>query len=581
MEKITQKIIASNKSLFGKYFDLKNFLNEISKKKVVFFGEEHSNDKNIKLQMEIQKILISEDKKTKLNIIFEHFSFDMQPILDQFLQGEISFEEMLKQYDSIGTEAHHIKCYKMLFDHARENKNQISLFAGFIPRTFAKIVMREGEENALNISKEKDYIPQEVNSLEGTEFHYNLFESMLSGRNYHDKNLKPSDKFQKIFKAQLIKDYAMAYRINKLLLNDSEEQKYLVLAGRGHLQHACGVPERVIEKYPNIAEQSTLITALEANHLLRLDLEAGEMDEAIEDVFGIEANKDNKILSEFVFIYQNEDSPENVKSSTASAYDKVGESALLEGNLKKAKKIMKFLGYTDEEFKIAGKDAYNYQGVGNPHLFAKIKPGETVLDLGSGLGVDSFIASNYTGEKGRVIGLDISKMEVKHAENRAKEREAKVEFMVGDMEKMPFDDNLIDVVISNGAFCLTPSKENAFREIYRVLKPGGRMSVCTSIVKHNLKPGVNWPLCMRMFIHIDQIVPLCQEIGFENVRYDDSNSLMIYELPKEEGEEEEKEDEKKQNRNKVHVGSREFEHLKDYDMNTICGRVTVIATKPL
>ena len=80
---------------------------------------------------------------------------------------------------------------------------------------------------------------------------------------------------------------------------------------------------------------------------------------------------------------------------------------------------MTYLGYTEEEFKIAGEDAYNYQGVGNPHQFAKIQPGEKILDVGSGLGVDSFIAKHYSGEKGRVVGIDISKKEVAHADARA------------------------------------------------------------------------------------------------------------------------------------------------------------------
>lgn len=90
---------------------------------------------------------------------------------------------------------------------------------------------------------------------------------------------------------------------------------------------------------------------------------------------------------------------------------------------------MGYLGYTDEEFKIAGEDAYNYQGVGNPHLFAKIQPGEKVLDLGSGLGIDSFLAAHYAGPKGKVIGLDISKMEVLHASQRAEARGLDIRFI--------------------------------------------------------------------------------------------------------------------------------------------------------
>jgi arsenite methyltransferase len=113
-----------------------------------------------------------------------------------------------------------------------------------------------------------------------------------------------------------------------------------------------------------------------------------------------------------------------------------------------------------------------------------------VLDLGSGLGIDSFIACEYAGSEGRVVGLDISKNEVKHAEERAKARGLNMKFVVADMEKIPLPDNCIDVVISNGAFCLAPNKEKAFKEIFRVLRPGGRMAVCTSTVKMDLQPGV-------------------------------------------------------------------------------------------
>jgi len=71
------------------------------------------------------------------------------------------------------------------------------------------------------------------------------------------------------------------------------------------------------------------------------------------------------------------------------------------------------------------------------------------------------------------------------------------------MENIPLPDKTFDVAISNGAFCLAPNKVMAFREIYRVLKPGGRISICTSTVKQKLEPGINWPVCMKMFEHID------------------------------------------------------------------------------
>lgn len=94
--------------------------------------------------------------------------------------------------------------------------------------------MRQGEEVALKEAIEKDFLPSGVASLEGSDFHYNLFESMISGRDYHDETLKPNEAYRKIFKAQLIKDYSMAYTINKLMSQDSDNQKYLVVAGKGH-----------------------------------------------------------------------------------------------------------------------------------------------------------------------------------------------------------------------------------------------------------------------------------------------------------------------------------------------------------
>ena len=99
------------------------------------------------------------------------------------------------------------------------------------------------------------------------------------------------------------------------------------------------------------------------------------------------------------------------------------------------------------------------------------------------------------------------------------------------MESIPLPDDMIDVVISNGAFCLAPNKEKAFSEIFRVLRPGGRMAICTSTVTADLESGVNWPVCMRMFVHKDKLEPMCRDIGFYEVNIDDSNSLMAYDLP--------------------------------------------------
>ena len=204
------------------------------------------------------------------------------------------------------------------------------------------------------------------------------------------------------------------------------------------MQYYCGVPERVLEKYPALKENSLLVVAHESDFLLD-DVGVSPDPKILEgaiDFFGKEGTNPADVL--YVFEEGEPDEPEitddYVKNATAQAYDQVGQTAGLKGNLKKAKAVMTYLGYTEKEIEIAGEDAYNYQGVGNPHNFAKIQPGEKVLDLGSGLGIDSFLASYYAGPEGKVVGLDISKGEVKHSTARAEKRGLEIKFIVADME---------------------------------------------------------------------------------------------------------------------------------------------------
>lgn len=151
--------------------------------------------------------------------------------------------------------------YKELLEFAKKYSNMIKLHGGFIPRTYAKILMRESEEAALKAAKELDYVPSDVTSLEGTDLHYNMFESMISQRNMYDKNLQPNDGYKKLFKAQLIKDYAMAHKVNKLVKTVSSDSKLLVITGKGHTMHYCGVPERVLKENPVLMSHTTTIVA--------------------------------------------------------------------------------------------------------------------------------------------------------------------------------------------------------------------------------------------------------------------------------------------------------------------------------
>jgi arsenite methyltransferase len=549
---------------YGLDVETESFLDSVAKCRLVFLGEIHSVPQIVAMQAAVMQKMAS--LPGTLHVVFEHFSFEMQEILEDYQAQKIHFDEMVVRYKQIGTEGHNLQPYKPLLEYIKEAQGSVKLHAGFLPRTYARQLMNESEAAALTSAAK--WLKPNTTSLEGTAFHYNLFESMLSGRNIHDGN-PPVDKFQKIFKAQLLKDVAMAHKINTLIReSDDENDRFLVIAGNGHLAYYQGVPERVLGEHPHLINTCCLIISHEWDQ----GLIGGSSPTFL--LKELEAGPPGANPADFFYIYQEGENPDAVKAETREAYDKVGATAHIEGNLDRARAIMTSLGYTDEEIEIAGADAFNYQGVGNPLRHAKIQRGEKVLDVGSGLGIDSILAAHHAGPDGKVIGIDISQKEVDHAQSRSDERHLDIRFAVADMEEIPLPDNSFDVVISNGAFCLAPNKERAFAELYRVLKPGGRIAVCTTTIQsEKLDKAVKWPLCMRMFISKNELLPLCTRLGYVDVVVDDSDSKMTYELP-------ETLQELSTERNRVHIGGQEFEHLQEYDMDELCARVCVVARKP-
>ncbi len=136
------------------------------------------------------------------------------------------------------------------------------------------------------------------------------------------------------------------------------------------------------------------------------------------------------------------------------------------------------LGYPEELARVPESAVESFAGVANPFSLGRLRPGERVLDLGSGAGTDSLVAAQMVGDRGRVTGIDMTPEMVAKARSAAAELGAgNVEFLEGEAETLPFEDGSFHVVISNGVVDLIPDKDAVFSELFRVLVPGGRMQI--------------------------------------------------------------------------------------------------------
>ncbi len=182
-----------------------------------------------------------------------------------------------------------------------------------------------------------------------------------------------------------------------------------------------------------------------------------------------------------------------------------------------------YLGYTGSELAEVPEEANLGLGCGNPLAIARIEPGQTVLDLGSGGGLDCFLASKRVGDKGRVIGVDMTPAMIARAEQNARRGGFfNVEFQLGEIEHLPLADQSVDVIISNCVINLSSNKRQVFREAFRVLKPGGWLAVsdvvATADIPEEWRRELSlWTNCMAGAAGIDELTAIMQGVGFNRV----------------------------------------------------------------
>ncbi len=182
------------------------------------------------------------------------------------------------------------------------------------------------------------------------------------------------------------------------------------------------------------------------------------------------------------------------------------------------------IGYTEEELKTIPEGAILGLGCGNPVALASLKKGETVLDLGSGAGIDCFLAADKVGEDGKVIGVDMTPEMIEKARENALTSKAKnVEFRLGEIENLPVADNSVDVVISNCVINLSPDKQKVFNEIYRTLKPGGRVAVSDIALNKTLPEKIQKSMdayisCISGAVLVDEYRKLLELSGLKDIK---------------------------------------------------------------
>ena len=180
-----------------------------------------------------------------------------------------------------------------------------------------------------------------------------------------------------------------------------------------------------------------------------------------------------------------------LKDEILRMYQEIAEDPSAEFHFYHGRQAAEMFGYQADWLDEAPEGAVeSFAGVGNPHSRADYREGETVLDLGSGAGLDALIAARHVGPEGKVVGVDLNPTMCEKAKENIAETGSAMECHQGPMEELPLDDHSVDLVISNGVINLSFRKRRVLEEIFRVLRPGGRVSITDIVSAKQLSQSI-------------------------------------------------------------------------------------------
>jgi len=198
-----------------------------------------------------------------------------------------------------------------------------------------------------------------------------------------------------------------------------------------------------------------------------------------------------------------------------------------------AQNVGKRIGYSEEILNAVPKDSNLGIGCGNPSALAGISEGDTVVDLGAGAGFDAFIVSRLVKERGKVVGIELAdEMLTLARKNASKGDYGNVEFLKGDIEEIPLQDNTADHAISNCVINLSTNKGQVFKETYRILKPGGRISISDIVLKKELPAQIKDSLagriaCVSGAEKVEDYLGYIEDAGFRDIKIESKSEFPL------------------------------------------------------